>query len=409
MLRAAAFALACLAGITAGVPASGAPLEPSGQIAYESNQAIHIVRLDGSRDRVVLSRAIDPAWSPDGTRLAVMGVGSGFSLEVVQADGHEWPVPVDHPRLVVPEGPPSWSPDGRRLVVAATPDPTGNPPSHLYVLAADGSSERQLTVGAFEDGSPSWSPDGRWIAFERVSGGTRVIDLIHPNGTGLRPLFLRTTRGGFAPAWSPGSDRLAFVAGGIWIDTVATEWQQPLTPGPSDRNPTWSPDGQLIAFATGPQAKEIDVIDADGTGRRPVVVTTTEASTPTWRPVAPGLRLLSHGVDQARPLRPFTVVSTVTATGAAGVSGVSFRATVTGAARIVSLRRAGRGCAKQYLGGLRATCGLGSLAPGAFVVLRLRLKPLRPGKLTIALAETSTNPQLDRSDDALLLRTRITS
>ena len=96
-MRALTVLAAVLAGLTFGLTASGAPPETIGQIAYASNGAIHIVRADGTADRMLFGRNIYPAWSPDGARLAVLGVGSGFSLETVAADGVEQSIEIEHP------------------------------------------------------------------------------------------------------------------------------------------------------------------------------------------------------------------------------------------------------------------------------------------------------------------------
>jgi Tol biopolymer transport system component len=56
---------------------------------------------------------------------------------------------------------PAWSPDGSRIAFRSHRD--GN--EEVYVMAADGSAERNLTNNAGSDYSPSWSPDGTTIAF----------------------------------------------------------------------------------------------------------------------------------------------------------------------------------------------------------------------------------------------------
>ena len=56
---------------------------------------------------------------------------------------------------------PAWSPDGRKLAFVSDRD--GN--SEVYVMNADGSGQRNLTRNPAYDADPAWSPDGRKLAF----------------------------------------------------------------------------------------------------------------------------------------------------------------------------------------------------------------------------------------------------
>ncbi len=67
------------------------------------------------------------------------------------------------------DGEPAWSPDGTKI--AFTSDRDGN--SQIYVMnAADGSGQTNLTNNAaFIVGTPAWSPDGTKIAFTNTRDG----------------------------------------------------------------------------------------------------------------------------------------------------------------------------------------------------------------------------------------------
>ena len=56
---------------------------------------------------------------------------------------------------------PAWSPDGRRIAFRTHRD--GN--EEVYVMNADGSEQRNASRSPGGDYSPAWSPDGKWIAF----------------------------------------------------------------------------------------------------------------------------------------------------------------------------------------------------------------------------------------------------
>jgi TolB protein len=103
---------------------------------------------------------------------------------------------------------PAWSPDGRRIAFTSGPPPGvwSGPPQGIYIMNSDGSGERMLTRGLSR--SPAWSPDGRRIAFTRIRTATSAdeIDVVNANGIGQRRLALGTS-----PVWSPDGRRIAFV------------------------------------------------------------------------------------------------------------------------------------------------------------------------------------------------------
>lgn len=62
---------------------------------------------------------------------------------------------------------PAWSPDGRRIAFVSTAD--GNP--DIYTMRPDGTGVRQLTKNDFVfDEAPNWSPDGTHIVFTSDRG-----------------------------------------------------------------------------------------------------------------------------------------------------------------------------------------------------------------------------------------------
>jgi hypothetical protein len=144
--------------------------------------------------RATLER-IEPAWSPDGRRLAYVAParGGATDLFVVDADG------THRGRLTrtgtADELAPDWSPDGKRLVVERA--------GEIYVLRADASAERRLIAGW----EPAWSPGGRRIAFV-LDDRLHVISI---KGGSARQLTAAPGRES-APAWSPNGRRIAFVS-----------------------------------------------------------------------------------------------------------------------------------------------------------------------------------------------------
>jgi len=191
-----------------------------------------------------------------------------------------------------PEWDPAWSPDGRRLAFRGYYG-SAKGDYDLYVVDANGCHVDRLThrVGGI---SPSWSPTGRQIAY--AVGG---IDVINADGRGIRRLTRDTsTYWDDAPAWSAGN-RLAFVrtrmgrsSGEIYTMNADGSGVAPLTRGaPGFGQPSWSPDGKSIAFVAYPSssarlysAGAIEVANADGTGVHQLSPPSWWSYSPTWTP-----------------------------------------------------------------------------------------------------------------------------
>jgi len=153
-------------------------------------------------------------WSPDGRRLAFTAgiAGSGGSrygeLYVVNADGTGRMTLT--PSLAL-EQYPEWSPDGQRIAFTVTCGCAVGLNGDIYVMNADGSGSptrltRQPADGPELNSRPMWSPDGRWLAYLRNgprTGRVAAIYLIHPDGTGARPVVALPERSVFTVDWNP--------------------------------------------------------------------------------------------------------------------------------------------------------------------------------------------------------------
>ena len=202
----------------------------------------------------------------------------------------------------------------------------------LFVSNADGSGERRLLPDSTGmDYDASFSPDGKWIVFtsERDKEGTGQADIwrVKPDGTGLERLTKESSMED-AAAISPDGKSLVYVStqGGarttnIWVMDLATKRARNLTgdgrkdpPVTMNSNfrPSWSPDGQWIAFTSDRGEKWIGaeqgagaghshptslyVMKADGTGVRRLTTTapTTATGAPQWS--ADGRKLVVYEV-----------------------------------------------------------------------------------------------------------------
>lgn len=114
-----------------------------------------------------LANAGPAAWSPDGTKLAF--VSEAGDVVAVEADGSGSHV------LAVKGYNPRWSPDGRRVAFHRTVDPSeyiNDAPctARIWIVDSDGSNERRIDdLGNGCDAAPLWSPDGTRISASLVA------------------------------------------------------------------------------------------------------------------------------------------------------------------------------------------------------------------------------------------------
>ena len=113
-----------------------------------------------------------PAWSPDGTRIALHTDAKG--LWDVRPDGTGYRLLVPSPEGAEEIREHEWSPDGKAIAFRMGPLEA----SHLYLLTGIGApgkpKVRQLTAnGRYMECRPHWSPDGKKLLFTRGLKGSR--------------------------------------------------------------------------------------------------------------------------------------------------------------------------------------------------------------------------------------------
>ena len=240
-------------------------------------RGLRVVHPDGeSQSQVLNDSGLDPAWSPDGTRVAFVIAGV---LLVVKAYGADPPA-VIHGGLS-PEHP-AWSPDGSRISFVGYRDGV----EAVFVVGADGSNLRQVSLVTSQLDRPVWSPDGSRIAF---ADNGRVI-LVDPDDGARQDLA-----DGEEPAWSPDGSRIAFtryVRGRGYeiavMDADGTNQQTLTNNRGSDASPDWSPDGSRIAFSSDRDGdNEIFTMRPDGSDVRQLTHNNYNDQNPKWAPTGP--------------------------------------------------------------------------------------------------------------------------
>jgi TolB protein len=230
---------------------------------------------------------LSPRISPDNSRLAFASLDHGgwniriYSLLLGRM--------LNVPAIGGTNLSPAWSSDGRQLAFSSSR--TGDP--EIYIADAAGGNMRRLTNYRGPDVSPVFNPrTNSQIAW--ISGRTNLPQLYIMDTDGAN--VQRLTDGGYAtsPSWSPNGQFLAFAwdrkygpgaPGGqdIYVMEVATKrWIQLTHESGRCDFPSWSPDGRHIVFeSVSGKDSAIWTMLADGTGRHKLTSGGSD-SMPNW-------------------------------------------------------------------------------------------------------------------------------
>ena len=228
-----------------------------------------------------------PAWSPDGTKIAFTGPGdlnedrSGGlgDVYVMDADGTNRTNLTDTPDDL--DYQPSWAPSGAQITfvreVRELPGQIIFEQPDIFVMDTDPATNDAINLTQTDESEydPAWSPDGAKIAFSGVRNSGWEIVTMDPDGQNEANL----TGDGFegndeAPDWSPDGTKVVFQkesqVGGccepweIWAVNRDGSGGTNLTNHPSyDMGPSWSPDGSEITFTSTRARTEDDPSRAD--------------------------------------------------------------------------------------------------------------------------------------------------
>ncbi|MCC6603684.1 MAG: PD40 domain-containing protein [Anaerolineae bacterium] len=233
------------------------------QFALVDNGDLVVIQADsGAANRVVTGMQLanipgSVVWSSDGRQLLFTCGAQATDLCRVAADASEAVVNLTNNGAdsFAWYREPRWSPDGS-LISYVSPDADKN--LQLWVMNADGSGARQLTVGSGQSSLHQWSPDGQRLVYALFADNAwhaRVVNVDGTNDldlTGGLPALAAVV-----PQWGAQGAQVGLLytadaaVDAVSIALVAVDGTAvtPLTD--NGWQLTWSADGQQVAYIAG--------------------------------------------------------------------------------------------------------------------------------------------------------------
>jgi len=279
------------------VLSGGQPGVAETQITYTStrsgNKEIWVMDYDGANARqltTLKSIALTPRWSPDATRIAFTcyvpfrGVTSAQICIYSTASNRL----IAFPRFRGTNSSPAWSPDGTQLAFMSSQN--GDP--EIYVSDPNGARLRRVTFAAGVNTSPVWNPKtGKQMVFVSDRGGQPALYLANSDGTDAQKIDLPDMGYVVDPSWSPNGQLLAF----CWrrpngnydiyvMDIVSHQLVQLTRDTGRNERPSWAPDGRHLVFeSTRTGTRHIWTMLADGSQAHQLTQE-GENESPNWSP-----------------------------------------------------------------------------------------------------------------------------
>lgn len=255
----------------------------------------------------------NPVWSPDGTKIAVTTrtVVHSWTSEIFVLDvstGKKKSIMYTDNGSVTAV---SWSPDGSQILLASQNG--GDWPEAIWTLDAEGESSPEFLTNGYD---AAWSPDGKSVALFSLSRGNSYWNVelsVFDIETRMREIILEdkpvdVTIGGIK--WSPDGKNLIFGYGtkdyidpprfehvDIYILEISTKKVRKITDQGENDFPSWNSNGSLIAYTTQiDKGRNTILFIADKNNNcRQKLFEADELWRPSWSPDGEHIAFGSHG------------------------------------------------------------------------------------------------------------------